>query len=150
MIMYTLQHAALRCNILQHTAIHCNTLQHNTMCPGRVRRQVEYYDRKFIWVYTFCNTLQYTATRSNTLQHAATRCNTLRHTTIYPGRVWRQRRVLYSWVYMSVTSATHCNTLQHAATRCITLHHTASHCDTIQYVLQGSEGNDDFYNRQYI
>jgi len=59
--------------------------------------------------YTYCNTLQRTATHCNTLQHTATHCNTLQHT------------------------ATHCSTLQHTAIHFNTLHHTATHCNTLQH-----------------
>jgi len=53
--IYTLQHAATRCNTLQHAATRCSTLQHAA---------------------TRCNTLQHAATRCNTLQHAVARYNT--------------------------------------------------------------------------
>jgi len=95
-----------RCSVLQRVAVWCSVLQAKLRLDGDSRR----LDGGKV-PFTYCNTLQHTATHCNTLQHTTTHCNALQHT------------------------ATRCNTLQRTATHCNALRRTATRCNSLQHTV---------------
>ena len=109
--------------------------------------------------YTYCDTLQHTATHCNTPQHTATYCDTLQQTATHcntPSFVLPQSIVSYckrSPIARGLCEEFYCNRIARglcpidtrglcarcvllrcpiAATHCNTLQHTATYCDTLQ------------------
>jgi len=109
-----------QCNTLQHAAIRCNMLQHTIICTRAGARGV-ISDNS-------ASHVSYCKTRCNTR-------NTLQHTHEQVLEVLSAETLHHTY-----HTATHCNTLQHTATHCNTLQHTATHCNTLQHTATGARG----------